>query len=62
MYIGRYPQYYNMLLSNQTHNVEGYVSPFLKREAMKDTLIEHNIEDERKRYQLFDLDSRKRDQ
>lgn len=51
-----------MLMNNQSHNVETYVSPFSKRDAMKDTLIEHNIEDERKRYQLFDINARKIEQ
>ncbi|EFX60085.1 hypothetical protein DAPPUDRAFT_345434 [Daphnia pulex] len=51
-----------MLMNNQSHNTETYVSPFSKRDAMKDTLIDQNIEDERKRYQLFDVDSRKREQ
>lgn len=44
-----------MLMNNQTSNTESYVSPFSKRDAMKDTLIEQNIEEERKRYQMFDL-------
>lgn len=34
-----------MLMNNQTQNVEAYVSPFSKRDAMKDALIKNNIDD-----------------
>jgi hypothetical protein len=32
-----------MLMNNQTANNDTYVSPFSKRDAMKDTLIDQNI-------------------
>lgn len=38
-------QYYNMLMTNQNQNGESYVSPFSKRDAMKEALIKNNIED-----------------
>jgi hypothetical protein len=39
-----------MLMNSQSQNIETFVSPFSKRDAMKDTLIEQNIEEERRRY------------
>lgn len=44
-----------MLMNNQNQNSETYVSPFTKRDAMKDALIDNNISDERARYQTFEL-------
>ncbi len=34
-----------MLMANQQQNGESFVSPFTKRDAMKDALIQNNIED-----------------
>lgn len=46
-------QYYNMLMNNQIQNGESYISPFSKRDALKEELIDKNLEDERKKYQLI---------
>lgn len=40
-----------MLMNNQNYNQETYVSPFAKRDNLKDNLINKAIEDERSRYQ-----------
>lgn len=51
-----------MLMSNQVQNQETYISPFSKRDAMKDTLITQGVEDERKKFQLYDMDLKKKEQ
>ena len=50
-----------MLMSNQTHNQEGYVSPFAKRENLKDALINRAIDDEKNKHQLLEQELRRRD-
>lgn len=47
-----YKNYYQMLMEGQRQHTETYVSPFAKREAMKQEHINHAIEDEKKRAEL----------
>jgi hypothetical protein len=49
-------------MSNQVQNQETYISPFSKRDVMKDTLITQGVEDERKKFQLYDMDLKKKEQ
>ena len=44
-----------MLMNNQSHNQEVYVSPFAKRDNLKDSLINKAIEEERSRYQNVEM-------
>ena len=37
-------------MSNQTNNKESYISPFSMRENMKETLVDKNVELERKKW------------
>ena len=40
-----------MLMNNQSHNQEIYVSPFSKRDNLKDALIQKGVDEDLKRYQ-----------
>ena len=44
-----YKNYYQMLMDGQRQHLETYVSPFAKRDAMKQEHINHAIEDQRKK-------------
>ena len=47
-------------MNNQTQKQESFVSPFAKRDNLKDQLINKNIEEERKRYAEVEVEHRQK--
>ncbi len=49
-----------MLMNNQSHNQEIYVSPFSKRDNLKDALIQKGVDEDLKRYRQSEQEARMR--
>jgi len=44
-----YKKYYQMLMDGQQQKLQTYISPFTKREAMKQEYIDRAVENQRKK-------------
>jgi len=51
-----YKNYYQMLMEGQQQKLQTYISPFTKRDAMKQEHIERAIEDQRKKTEQDERD------